>query len=157
MLNLKSILHPTDFSEHSRYAFRLACSLARDHGAKLIVLHVVPTLGPEFIPLGEGESRLQPEGFHQRLHDELHALHSPSDIPLTHRLSEGDAVDEILRAAQQDGCDMIVLGTHGHTGLKRLLMGSVAEQVVRRASCPVLTVKAPHQFAPGDIGSGENS
>ena len=147
MLELKAILHPTDFSERSGYAFRLACSLARDHGARLVVLHVVPTLGPEFIPLGEGESHVQPEAFQQRLLNDLHAVRPATDIPVVHHLAEGDPVDEILRFAEQDGCDMIVLGTHGHTGLKRLLMGSVAEQVVRRAACPVLTVKAPHHFA----------
>lgn len=59
------------------------------------------------------------------------------------RLAEGELASEILRAAQEIGCDLIVMGTHGRTGLKHLLMGSIAEQVVRKATCTVLTVKAP--------------
>jgi nucleotide-binding universal stress UspA family protein len=64
-------------------------------------------------------------------------------VPLEHQLRQGDPANEILRVAQEIPCDIIVLGMHGRTGLGRLLMGSVAEQVVRRAPCPVLTVKAP--------------
>jgi nucleotide-binding universal stress UspA family protein len=58
-------------------------------------------------------------------------------------LTDGEPYAEILRVAEDDGCDLIVMGTHGRTGLRRLLMGSVAEQVLRQASCPVLTVKTP--------------
>jgi len=61
---------------------------------------------------------------------------------------EGDVATEILRLAQETGSDLIVMGTHGRTGLARLLMGSVAEQVVRKAPCPVLTVKTPFPAAP---------
>jgi nucleotide-binding universal stress UspA family protein len=69
----------------------------------------------------------------------------PSDpaVKIEHRLAEGDPAREILRVARETGCDLIVMGTHGWTGLGRLLMGSVAEQVVRKATCPVLTVKTP--------------
>jgi nucleotide-binding universal stress UspA family protein len=64
-------------------------------------------------------------------------------VAVEQRLAEGDPAAEILHLATDTGCDMIVLGTHGRTGLDRLLMGSVAEQIVRKAPCPVLTVKAP--------------
>jgi nucleotide-binding universal stress UspA family protein len=67
---------------------------------------------------------------------------------LEHRLVEGDAATVILQVATEIKCDLIVMGTHGRTGLSRLLMGSVAEQVVRNASCPVLTVKTPQHEAP---------
>lgn len=147
MLHLKTILHPTDFSDHSAYAFRLACLLARDHGARLVVMHVVATLGSELVPYGEAVSELQPEGYQQKLWDELGRIQSPNPkVSLDHRLVEGDPSEEILRMAKETGCDIIVLGTHGRTGLKRLLMGSVAEQLVRKAPCPVLTVKAPQSF-----------
>ena len=143
MLALKTLLHPTDFSEHSRYAFRLACSLARDHGARLVVVHVVMTLGPELVPAGEAVTQLQPEGYQQKLWDDLHQVQSPDpSVPVEYRLAEGEPAEEIVRLAKETGCDLIVLGTHGRTGLERLLMGSVAEQVVRKAPCPVLTVKA---------------
>jgi nucleotide-binding universal stress UspA family protein len=143
MLHLKAILHPTDYSEHSHYAFRLACSLARDHGARLVVLHVVATLGAELVSAGEAASQLQPEAYQQRLWNDLRAIQSPDPaLLLEHRLAQGEPAEVILRLAQEIGVDMIVLGTHGRTGLQRLLMGSVAEQVVRKSPCPVLTVKA---------------
>lgn len=144
MPHLNAILHPTDFSEHSRYAFRLACSLARERQAKLVVLHVVATFGPELVPVGAGAAQLQPEGYQQTLWNDLRQIQSPdSAVLVEHQLAEGEPVDEILRVAKDAGCDMIVLGTHGRTGLDRLLMGSVAEQVVRKAPCPVLTVRKP--------------
>ncbi len=148
MLHLNAILHPTDFSGHSKYAFRLACSLARDHDARLIVLHVVTTLGAELVPVGEAATHLQPEGYRHILWDDLKRVQSADPtVSVDHRLVEGDPVAEILRVAKESACDMIVLGTHGRTGLERLLMGSVAEQVVRKAPCPVLTVKAPQSFS----------
>jgi nucleotide-binding universal stress UspA family protein len=147
MLQLQAILHPTDYSEHSAFAFRLACSLARDHGARVIVLHVVATLGPELVPFGEAGGQLQPEGYQNKLWDDVRRVQSPDPaVAVDHRLAEGDPAEAILLAAQQTGCDLIVLGTHGRTGLERLLTGSVAEQVVRKAPCPVLTVRAPQSF-----------
>ncbi len=138
MLSIQTILHPTDFSERSGYAWQLACSLARDQGACLIVLHVMP------VPLVQ-EKRF----YREEMTEELNRLRAPdAQIRVQHRLEEGDAATEILRVAQETGCDLIVLGTHGRTGLGRLLMGSVAEQVVRSASCPVLTVRAP--FSPSE-------
>jgi nucleotide-binding universal stress UspA family protein len=73
---------------------------------------------------------------------------SPTDssVSTQHRLLEGDPAEEILKVAQGEGVDMIVMGTHGATGLTRLLMGSVAEHVLRKAPCPVLTVR-PHAAA----------
>jgi nucleotide-binding universal stress UspA family protein len=138
MLSVQTILHPTDFSERSGYAFRLACSLARDRGARLIVLHVMP------VPLVQ-EKRL----YREEMAGELSRLGAPdARVRVEHRLEEGDAATQILRLAQETGCDLIVMGTHGRTGLGRLLMGSVAEQVLRLAACPVLTVRAP--FAPSE-------
>jgi nucleotide-binding universal stress UspA family protein len=137
---IQTILHPTDFSERSGYAFQLACSLARDRGARLIVLHVMP------VPLVQ-EKRL----YREEMAGELNRIASPDPkVPVECRLEEGDAATQILQVAQETGCDLIVLGTHGRTGLGRLLMGSVAEQVLRRASCPVLTVRAP--FPPSEAG-----
>jgi nucleotide-binding universal stress UspA family protein len=146
MLAIKTILQPTDFSARSEFAFRLACSLARDYSARLIVLHVVepPTVS------AAGVLMLPPVVDLEPLRERLHQLR-PGDpkVAVEHRLVEGDAATEILRAAGEVKCDLIVMGTHGRTGLGRLLMGSVAEQVVRRAPCPVLTVKTPHPPVPG--------
>jgi nucleotide-binding universal stress UspA family protein len=140
MFEIRTILHPTDFSEPSEWAFHLACSLARDHGARLIVLHVIPP------PVSHSEvvARQEPDGHREQMCDRLYGLEVPaSGVDIDHRLTDGEPYVEILRVAQDDNCDLIVMGTHGRTGLRRLLMGSVAEQVVRRASCPVLTIKIP--------------
>lgn len=139
MLPIKTILHPTDFSELSESAFRLACSLARDHGGRILVLHVYPP--PE--SHGEVVARRQPDGYEEELRRVLDRVR-PADpaVPVEHFLEEGPAAETILRFALEHGCDLIVLGTHGRTGLRRWLLGSVAEQVVRGAPCPVLTVNA---------------
>jgi nucleotide-binding universal stress UspA family protein len=135
MLPFHTILHPTDLSEHSGPAFRLASGLARDHGARLILLHVSPTT-----PFRSEAPPASRDALLEKL-DELAAL--APQVPVEVRLKEGDAVAEILAAAQETDASLIVMGTHGRTGLARLLLGSVAEQIVRLASCPVLTVRAP--------------
>jgi nucleotide-binding universal stress UspA family protein len=139
MLHLELILHPTDFSEHSTYAFRLACSLARDHGARLLLLHVMPSP----VVYGEMGPVLHTEEYQQLLWDNLHKL-QPADptIRVEHRLEEGNAAATITRVAADTHCDLIVMGTHGRSGLGRLFLGSVAEKVMRKATCPVLTVKS---------------
>ena len=157
MLAVNTILHPTDFSERSQYAFWLACSLARDYGARLIVLHVVAAPA---VVYGEGVVvPPNPEELRAAAQEELDRLQAPrADVRAERRLAEGDAVEETLRVAQEANADLIVMGTHGRTGLGRLLMGSVAEQVVRRASCPVLTVKAPFPgAAPASQAPAEGS
>lgn len=142
MLAIRTILHPTDFSQHSTYAYGLASALARDYGARLIVLHVVPEPTPVY---GEGVViPANPEVFRIEAREQLERLASPGpEVAVEHRLEDGDPATGILHAAREAGADLIVMATHGRTGLERLLMGSVAEQVVRKAVCPVLTVKAP--------------
>jgi nucleotide-binding universal stress UspA family protein len=141
MLAIKTILHPTDFSERAAFAFRLACSLARDYGAQLVVLHVAE---PPMAFAGEGVLMLPTAVDMQQLRERLQQLRSlDPKIQVDHLLVEGVAATEILRVAEETKCDVIVIGTHGRTGLGRLLMGSVAEQVVRRAPCPVVTAKTP--------------
>jgi len=133
MLSLHTILHPTDFSERSESALRLAWSLARDHGARLVILHAVaPTEDPWF------QQDLN------ELRAKVNQLPVPgTEVQVERQFSEGIPVLEILRVAAETNSDLIVMGTHGRTGLGRALLGSVAEQVVRRALCPVLTVKLP--------------
>jgi nucleotide-binding universal stress UspA family protein len=140
MLRIGTILHPTDFSPLSGHAFHLACSLARDHGGQVIVLHVAE---PPIVGYGDAMTP-PPEGDWNALEEQLWRVQAAgSRAPVEHRLEEGDPVVEILRVAQETKCDLIVMGTHGRTGLAHLLMGSVAEQVVRRATCAVLVVKTP--------------
>jgi nucleotide-binding universal stress UspA family protein/quercetin dioxygenase-like cupin family protein len=142
MNQIKTILHPTDFSENAACAFGVACSLAATFDARLILLHVTPpsgTAGSQGVPAEQVVSE-----------DEL-AWPQPSSpkISVEHRVVRGNAADEVLRAAGVANCDFIVMGTHGRSGLKRALMGSVAESVLRKAVCPVLTVKTPDQPSDG--------
>jgi nucleotide-binding universal stress UspA family protein len=141
MFAIRTILHPTDFSEASAEAFRVACSLARDHGARVVVLHVMP------LPIAFSDTAveaLNPVRCREELSESLMQVRPPEGVPpVERRLGEGDAGAEIVRLAGELGCDLIVMGTHGRSGLKRLLLGSVAEEVLRKAPCPVLTVKAP--------------
>jgi len=141
MLAIHTILHPTDFSEHSQYAFALGCALTRDYGARLVVLHAV---AEPVVLYGEGVVPSDPEEVRAAARDQLARLQVPhADVRAEFRLEDGDADEAILRVAQEIHADLIVMGTHGRTGLGRLLMGSVAEQVVRKSTCPVLTVRRP--------------
>jgi nucleotide-binding universal stress UspA family protein len=154
MLPIHTILHPTDFSEQSENAWRLACALARDYGARLILLHVVH---PPAAIYGEAVYVPEPEEYREPLRRQLHQLQVPgADVRAERRLEEGDAATEILRVARETDTNLIVMGTHGRTGLGRLLMGSVAEQVLRSAHCPVLTVKSPPAAAsPARVEAAE--
>ena len=148
MLKIATILHPTDFSPPSEHAFQLACSLARDHGGRVIVLHVaVPPV------VGQGGALTPPlEGDWKALEDQLFRVQSPDvKIPIEHRLEEGNPAAEILRVAEEVKCDLIVIGSHGRTGLARILMGGVAEHVVRKATCPVLVVKSGADLARREV------
>jgi len=140
MTPIRTILHPTDYSECSEYALRMAAALARDHAARLLVLHVAVPREVAFgsvvsVPseadvgqLAELLSRLKAMGFQTAVEQQI---------------SAGAPALEILRVAREKQCDLIVMGTHGRTGLRRVLLGSVAAEVMRQAPCPVLTVKVP--------------
>lgn len=141
---IRTILHPTDFSPPSLHALHLACSLARDQQARLIVLHVLPQ--PVIVHSGVAMAPPPPPRTEMRdsVRRELEQLEVPiPGLAVERRLEEGDPSTGILQVAEDLKCDLIVLGTHGRTGLGRLLMGSVAEKVIRGSKCPVLSVKTP--------------
>jgi nucleotide-binding universal stress UspA family protein len=141
MLPINNILFPTDFSDRAVNAFHMASALARDHRAAVTVLHVreMPALPfAEFgaVPPPELPSR-------EELMERLAKFELPDEgITVEFVIADGEPGEEIVRVAKEHHCDLIVMGTHGRTGLSRLLMGSVAERVMRRAPCPVLTLKA---------------
>jgi nucleotide-binding universal stress UspA family protein len=140
MAVVHTILFPTDFSERSQAVFPFACSLARDQGARLLVLYVDPP------PLFHGEvvARRQEPDYEDRLWGELRRFQAPDPaVRIEHHLAAGKPAEEVLRVAREEKCDLIIMATHGRTALGRLLMGSVAEQVLRQAPCPVLTLGAP--------------
>lgn len=135
MLSIKRILVPIDWSEPSDCAFHLAASLARDYGARLDVLNVVPLQAVMYGP--------PPESYYDHLREEL-CRYKPSDpkTVVQYLWAEGDPATVILRTAKETDCDAIVMGTHGRSGLNRFLLGSVAEEVLRKAPCLVLTVNS---------------
>jgi nucleotide-binding universal stress UspA family protein len=137
MLPIHTILHPTDFSEQSRYALALARTLARGCGARLILLHV----GAPWAVVGHADLIPVLTANQEELKEQLRRLTPDADFRVEHRFERGDPASEILRVAQETHADLIVMGTHGRTGMGRLLMGSVAEQVLRQAACPVVMVK----------------
>jgi nucleotide-binding universal stress UspA family protein len=139
-MNAHNILFPTDFSTLGQTALEMATSLARDRGAKLLIVHV------EEPPMAYGGGEFY-NGLDEPNREELQRMLSkvvPTDLSVgyEHRLMIGTPAGAIVHMAEKEGVDMIVMPTHGRTGLLRLLMGSVAEEVVRKAKCPVLTVKA---------------
>lgn len=138
-MNARKILYPTDFSTAGQTALEMATALARDRGATLVIMHV------EEPPMAYGGGELyyglaEPgrEEIKQMLGDVV-----PTDptVAYEHRLVIGSSASSIVEMAEREGAELIVMATHGRTGLFRVLMGSVAEEVVRKAKCPVLTVK----------------
>jgi nucleotide-binding universal stress UspA family protein len=145
MMKMRTILFPTDFSDRAEQAFPLACSLARDHGAALVILYVDPP------PTSHGEvvARRQGNGYHEQLWQQLRAYQA-KDLSggVRHVLEDGEPAEGILRVARDANADLIVMGTHGRSALQRLLMGSVAVKVVREAPCPVVTVRGTWPPSP---------
>ena len=151
MIDLKRILVPTDFSETSQAALRYGVELARRFTGRLYLFHVPPdpgTAAEAEYPLGIFE--IMQNDAHDRL------LHLLTDAEVSELRPEcamrlGAPADEIVKYATEHDIDLIVLGTHGRTGVARLFVGSVAETVVRRAPCPVLAVHHPeHEFVTAE-------
>ena len=142
----RRILWPTDFSPLAKVALPHALRLAEGSGAELVVLHVLPSTALFAAPEISGavwdrlerENRTVGAAQLRRVTEQVKAR-GPK-IRVHSVLAQGVPFDQILRAAGRLRCDLIVIATHGRTGLRHILMGSVAENVVRRAPCPVLTV-----------------
>ncbi len=148
---LKRILVPIDFSDCSKKALQYAIPFARQFGAELILLHVVQVnyyagdFGTVDVALLEGEMRKNG----QRQLDSLATEMASRDLSFKTEVRTGRTTSEIVNLANETNTDLIILATHGHTGLKHVLLGSVAENVVRHAPCPVLIVReVEHDFVP---------
>ena len=148
MIDLKQVLVAVDFDEMSNVALKYARSLARTFGARLHVLHVMEN--PFMRPMANDPHAIE-AGITRRLLDTLTdedrtGLHA---VPVL-RTSDAPA-EEIVKYAQAEEIDLIVLGTHGRPGVAHFFMGSVAEKVVRTAPCPVLTLRHPErEFVTAD-------
>jgi nucleotide-binding universal stress UspA family protein len=146
---ITKILHPTDFSPCAEHALEYAATLAARFSAPLVLLHVYTpptTIVPEgYVPLPVDEVALR-DAHSRGLDEQVARARSHFAGIIEPVLVVGSAWREIVREAKQRGCDLIVLGTHGRGGIARVLLGSVAERVVRKAECPVLTVgsTSPH-------------
>jgi nucleotide-binding universal stress UspA family protein len=148
MIKLERILAPTDFSDHSRHALKYACELAKRFGAELRLLHVVlpPTMAvTSGAPLPQEVAR--PELGAREEFGKLEIPDADEIREVAREIQLGTPFVEIVRYAKANDVDLIVMGTHGRTGISHVLIGSVAEKVVRKAPCPVLTVRPEgHQF-----------
>lgn len=128
----KRILCPIDFSDTSISALRYAESVAREMNAELVVAHAFSRPAS-----WDHEGQLEPSD--ASLRDKLNAI--TCEVPFSNVMHAGPPGEVICWLAQQRGCDLIVMGTHGRTGVKHLLLGSTAEYVLQHARCPVLTVR----------------
>jgi nucleotide-binding universal stress UspA family protein len=144
----RRVLHPTDFSKASNAAFARSLAEARASRAELVLVHV---LAPVMPIAGAGEAYVTPSVCEQmnatarawarKQLDRLVARARAAKVRARGMLLEGVAHDQIVRAARREQADMMVMGTHGRTGIARFFLGSVAARVAAMAPCPVLTVR----------------
>jgi universal stress protein A len=148
-LEIKRILCPMDFSDFSRRAFRYAVSLARHFGSRLLIQHtaqpatytLLEGVGP---PITDADIQVQIT----RAREEIRQLLIDTGVDsseVTILLNEGDVADRILETIARERVDLVVMGTHGHKGFSRLAIGSVTEQLIHLAVCPVLVVSRPEK------------
>lgn len=153
MIELKRILIPTDFSDNSAVALKYAIAFADQFGAAVDVIHVLepPPAGLllSYQALDEVSEQMK-KNAQQQLED-LQSQWSDYCFPVTQTVLEGHPFVEIVRFARENNSDLIVLGTHGRGAVGHMLMGSVAEKIVRKSPCPVLTIRHPeHEFIHPD-------
>ena len=149
-MQIRTILVPTDFSEYAEYAFPWALQMAADWQAKLVLFHAVVPISPLAFPdsayllelrrveadmLADAEKRMA----------ECVKKQGSSAVVMEARIVVGEPVSEIYQAVGREQADLIIMGSHGRTGLAHVLLGSVAERVIRHASCPVLVVRKPKE------------
>jgi len=136
-MKAKKILLPIDFSPSSDEAVEAASILARGSGGEILIVYV------EELPIHEGAAYLYrvPQANTAEVMKRLEQVVPTESVPYQYRILKGPVVEAILEVAEAEKFDVIVMGTHGRRGLTHLVMGSVAEAVVRRAPCPVLVVK----------------
>ncbi|RJP68526.1 MAG: universal stress protein [Candidatus Abyssobacteria bacterium SURF_17] len=152
MINIERILFPTDFSEHSKHAFHYALSFAKEYNAKLYMLHVIEDIQylanaymfdvpimPSFADMEQNRLKEMQEFIDREVTD--------ATLKIEKVVRRGRPFIEIIQMARDEKIDLIVIATHGRGGLEHVVFGSVAEKVVRKAPCPVLSIRMPgHEF-----------
>ncbi len=149
-VKLKRLLVPVDFSDCSRKALHYAISFAKQFSSEVMLLHVVEALPPT-PELSERDTEAVRAEVHEEAAKELSSWRASvvSKASVKAIVREGTPYREIVAAADEDNVDLIIIGTHGRTGMAHLLMGSTTERVVRHARCPVLVVRErEHDFVP---------
>jgi len=159
VIEIKNILAPTDFSLHSEHALRYACALAERLDATVHLIHVLS----EIVPAGPDPLLMpvMPPQFYeeneQRAKETLASLPRPGWCQpkgLVTSVRWGNPVDAIVEYSVEQPIDLIVIATHGRTGLSHVLLGSVAERIVREAPCPVLTIRHGRATTAGAKSGG---
>jgi nucleotide-binding universal stress UspA family protein len=153
-MEIRTILLPTDFSECANQALSYAAFFARQNNASIICVHVIEPIVPAVGYTGLAETLPTPdlseqlEDAAEREFPKIADCDQFKGLALEEVIAHGDAAAEIVRLAQERKVDLIVISTHGRTGIGRLFFGSIAEEVVRHAPCPVLVVKSPEDSTP---------
>lgn len=152
MLSMKKILLPIDFSDYSKNALRYAIDFNEQFQAEFLLLYVIePVIYPADFSFGQValpsmESELRERGQFQL--DKLIEEEVPATMKAQAIIRHGKPFVEIIRVAKEEQVDMIIIATHGHSGFEQILFGSTAEKVIRKAQCPVLSIRSPeHTFA----------
>jgi nucleotide-binding universal stress UspA family protein len=154
---IRHILVPTDFGLPSDHALACARTLASSFGATIHLIHVLerPFVTPGAYQFHQPDTPARREERYQQAQRVLRRIASTLDncgVSTTIETRDGDAVDQILKAARDYGADIIAMGTHGRSGLQHMLTGSVADQLIRRAACPVVTVRESGKVAACPAG-----
>jgi len=146
-MQIKTVLFPTDFSQGARAAMDHAISLAKDYQSKLILLYVIQDISiaewyiPSSLSAADLVEDMQKSAWNEMDKWGAEVSHSVKDVEKL--VVRGVPFVEIIKTAKERQADLIVIGTHGRTGIDHMLFGSTAERVVRKAACPVLTVRIP--------------
>jgi nucleotide-binding universal stress UspA family protein len=145
--NIKKILVPIDFSDYSKSSLRYAVNFIKHFHARVILVYVVePVIYPPDFSMGQIAIPSVGVDMDKRAQEELEKLAKdeiPSDTDVKLIIKTGKPFVEIIETAVEEDADMIIIATHGHTGVEHILFGSTAEKVVRKAPCPVLTLRDP--------------
>jgi nucleotide-binding universal stress UspA family protein len=145
--NIKKVLVPIDFSDYSKSALKYAVNFAKSFGAEMYLVYVVePVIYPPDFSMGQIAMPSINTEWDDRARDELAKLAKTEispDVKVKTIIKTGKPFVEIIETAEEEAVDIIIISTHGHTGVEHILFGSTAEKVVRKAPCPVLTLREP--------------
>jgi nucleotide-binding universal stress UspA family protein len=153
---ISRILMPVDYSDASREAVQFACYLAKHLGAALDIVHVWdrPAYVADTVVVAQGGGKPKSlaemirENAEAEMKEFLASCQVSADVRVTSHLESGEPASTILRVAEKTGVDLVIVGTHGRTGVRHLLLGSIAEKLVRLSPVPVLTVPPPEPGTP---------